>query len=752
MSDSRADMDFGRFSRDDGSIHEPGVPSNRQRNQSPTMFASNSSSGAMRPMDPPSPHKNLLQGILRPTPDFSRMFDSYIAPPTEREATDEADNPQRIVFSDYVEPLQSRSTVPQEYIEDKRHKQNAENHARPQYSTDFKLIGVESSPVHPEILKVLNWQNEQLKLLQEQVQVLLQSSPQTKHVDKDGCNAEALTPTTTQPIQENPLPNVRSVSSVSTNTSSLWPEIQEGLNKLHDAVQKEQEDLDDGVTLADMRNSEIKVNSSDGGSLRSPQPTLNIDLPDYPGSECSPDLRKQGDKVSWESPVLGESVSMYEEQKNAEVYNDILSQVNRLLGQPPPHQVLGQPPPQQVLGQPPPQQAHGYAPPQQPLGHPPPPQSLGQPPPQQPELSTRIESEETYHSEEDPARATFNRLRELGISFISPEDLSQPRSQENCNPQDYSNLFLPRASCPSQSIWRDSPDTSLEISSLALKYLDETQLSSLADKHRTRGQATVRSNSRAENNMSMATQQFLNRHGLDSRENRNPLRSLDNSGRTTLQETNQAEMRKNVVPFNKEYGDTLQTLQQAQFTQKTGPNPQQAGQYIQQTVQYTQQARQYVQQPEHNTHGARQFAQEGRQYKKHGQYNQVAGHYGQVAEQYNQQPGQYNQQPGQNNQQPGQYNQQPGQYTQAGHRPQEFGQHFQEDRHYKEAGQYNQDGGHHTQGAGQYKHPIADQQVRNVRIQEPANGLNCTPTGRTNKDIPNRVLDIEAIKRQPKLM
>lgn len=265
MSNSRADMDFGQFSRAvDGSSHEPRVPTSRpQGNQSPTMFASNSSSGAMPPMDPPSPHKNLLQGILRPTPDFSRMFDSHIAAPTENGAPNQEDNPRRIMFSDYVEPLKSRSTTTHGNIEEKRTKQNAESHATPKHSTEFQLIGVENSPVHPEILKVLNWQNEQLKLLQEQVQVLLQSSPQTVQTVKDGCNAESQTPGSAQPMQENPKPNVRTVSSVSTNTSNLWPEIQKGLNKLHEAVQKEQEDLDEGLTLGDMRNSEIKVNSSD---------------------------------------------------------------------------------------------------------------------------------------------------------------------------------------------------------------------------------------------------------------------------------------------------------------------------------------------------------------------------------------------------------------------------------------------------------------------------------------------------------
>ena len=55
-------------------------------------------------------------------------------------------------------------------------------------------------------------------------------------------------------------------------------------------------------------------------------------MPDYGGSDCSPDLRR--DKGRSESPVLGESVSMYEEEKVKEVYHDILSKVNKLLAEP----------------------------------------------------------------------------------------------------------------------------------------------------------------------------------------------------------------------------------------------------------------------------------------------------------------------------------------------------------------------------------------------------------------------------------
>ena len=40
--------------------------------------------------------------------------------------------------------------------------------------------------------------------------------------------------------------------------------------------------------------------------------------------------------TSWESPVLGESVSMYEAEQMKEVYSDILSKVNKLLAEPEP--------------------------------------------------------------------------------------------------------------------------------------------------------------------------------------------------------------------------------------------------------------------------------------------------------------------------------------------------------------------------------------------------------------------------------
>ena len=164
-----------------------------------------------------------------------------------------------------------------------------------------------------------------------------------------------------------------------------------------------------------------------------------------------------------------------------------------------------------------------------------------------PELESFVNEPESY----DPATATFNRLRQLGVSFISSEELSRPRTKD-LGSQEYSNMFLPRAASPSKSLWRNSPDTSLEISSLALKYLDETQLSKLADKHRAVERRTLTSVTISDNdvNMSMATQEFLNRHGLNTVGSRNPLRSIDNVSRTRSRQAsgNQGfELRKEVL-------------------------------------------------------------------------------------------------------------------------------------------------------------------------------------------------------------
>ena len=51
---------------------------------------------------------------------------------------------------------------------------------------------------------------------------------------------------------------------MSTNTSSLWPEIQRGMDQLHNAVLEqalEEGEEEAAITLTDMRDSNIKVTS-----------------------------------------------------------------------------------------------------------------------------------------------------------------------------------------------------------------------------------------------------------------------------------------------------------------------------------------------------------------------------------------------------------------------------------------------------------------------------------------------------------
>lgn len=515
----------------DGMMSNVQAPSNFGKEFRPVAHqhfatANISSETAMRPADPPSPQENLLlQGINKPTPDFSRIFDDNSNVSQDLVHTSAPSAVDTISFPDYVEPFSSHSTQrvsasPVETTDNVTALPFATNLSQPgepPRATCGELAATATdSTIQPEILKVLTWQNEQLKLLQEQVKVLLDSSPHLKSSTWTNAGGHNLVETPTQcnrEAEERGLQGPLSspvLTSASTNTSLLWPEIQTGLRRLQNVAEENEVDVVNrrndscSLTLTEMRKSNIKVNTSDGDSVRSPQPTINIDLPDYPGSECSPDLRKQRDMVSWESPVLGESVTMYEEQQQyqeqrnmEDVYHDIISKVNKLLTEPLPPVTA--------------------------------PDSIGQSRHME-ELDSR-----TQLQPETPGGSTLSRLRQLGVSFISPQDLdrqclenSQPSGMVMPKSTDCSAMFLPKAACPSQSLWqRDSTDTSLEISSLALKYLDEAQLSRLADRHRGSAVDGLGTSPMLANdvNMSLATQQFLDRHGLGqtNRVQRQPL-------------------------------------------------------------------------------------------------------------------------------------------------------------------------------------------------------------------------------------
>ena len=132
-----------------------------------------------------------------------------------------------------------------------------------------------------------------------------------------------------QLASSNSVPNVLpSTTSVATNTSSLWPDIQKGLARLREVEEEEEE----GDLV--IRKSEVMVPREESIS----QPSIHLDLPEYQESPSGD--RRPANMTSWSSPVLGESVSMYEElgrpaesevvedqEEVAELYHNILGQV-----------------------------------------------------------------------------------------------------------------------------------------------------------------------------------------------------------------------------------------------------------------------------------------------------------------------------------------------------------------------------------------------------------------------------------------
>ena len=172
---------------------------------------------------------------------------------------------------------------------------------------------------------------------------------------------------------------------------------------------------------------------------------------------------------AWESPVLGESVSMYEresqlgsEREEQEVYENILGKVRKLLAQ----EETDQPP------APAPTPAPAPAP----------------VPVEQPGLSKVEEEREDFPPNQ--TEATWERLRQLGVSFISPGDLA-PAGGVSVSEQPYNSAWLPQAKQPTLLDIRNTPDSSLAINNLALKYLSDQELSKLATLHNKKGKLGV---------------------------------------------------------------------------------------------------------------------------------------------------------------------------------------------------------------------------------------------------------------------
>jgi hypothetical protein len=282
----------------------------------------NSSSLKVR-SQPPSPHQPLLQGIRQPTSDFSRLFDTSLSIYDsssggggavdnhnfgQRPEPGQGRPPAAICFTDRVEGLATRIppgpadvpvSVPPQQINWQAPVKNpqtmigakdlepvvVDNQSSPQsamrrpsmetppprifsnHNNNNGLPEENSSPsvVPPEILRVLNWQNEQLRLLQEQVRLLLDSS--SPHLNRSETRQQPsarASNNNTQPAEDGVRVSEasRMVSTVGTNTSSLWPEIQQGLARLQQIVEQEEEEEEDSISYGEINKENIPVSKT----------------------------------------------------------------------------------------------------------------------------------------------------------------------------------------------------------------------------------------------------------------------------------------------------------------------------------------------------------------------------------------------------------------------------------------------------------------------------------------------------------
>jgi len=153
---------------------------------------------------------------------------------------------------------------------------------------------------------------------------------------------------------------------------------------------------------------------------------------------------------------------------------------------------------------------------------------LRMPPTHQPPIVQQLDPKtpEQKPANRDPVASTVERLRQMGVSFITPQDLSP--KQDAIEPagvspvgeggQGLPSLFLPEARLPSiLKVGGYSQEVSLDINSLALKYLDDGELGHLAERLGNKKQVSWgqhRERERGQADYSIATQQFLARHGL----------------------------------------------------------------------------------------------------------------------------------------------------------------------------------------------------------------------------------------------
>jgi len=418
----------------------------------------------------------------------------------------------------------------------------------------------------PDIMSVLTWQNDQLAKLQDQVAKLLAASPQGQahhanpphNYDQGSVSVrQSVTESTSSPtLKKGAQPSYHSEKvSVSTSTSTLF--------------------------------SDKQQTSDNFSKNEKPLQGASQDCPEYPTTpSCSSSGKNNGrvDMNTWDSPVLGESASMYlsnareKEQEDVEImYENILGQVKRLLAQ---DEVQYQKPVDEGgvvvgsynAGQPQQQrpiqqnitpftfQRQEFTTPVTPDRQRYPPENVSPvldhtpainypgenyPPTNIPRhentlpMNTQVQgyalpmnmncvrqefSPSNLSQDRPPSgrqegmtaepsnTETLERLRQLGVSFISPSDLAPATPAAN----PYNSIFLPRANLPSTTLTSPSPDTSLAINNLALKYLSDGELAKLAGHHNRQASKMPHNQEERPAEYSLASHQFLARYGLGS--------------------------------------------------------------------------------------------------------------------------------------------------------------------------------------------------------------------------------------------
>jgi len=483
-------------------VQQYSMPSRMQSTNAEQFHRSPISVGPPNSQIPPSPHLPPTYH-LTPQSDLSREFNMTDATLFLNGGNSEVVPPRKVQFQQPSNNINHSSEVrrPLPNVTPPRFTETVQSHQGPVPVTEVR------GSVPPDIMSILSWQNEQLAKLQDQVNKLLAASPQgasnTSSENKINHQIQQASPILRKNTESN-------MVSVSTNTSDHWRE----------------------STSAKAPKYQASCSSNDLGKIDC------LDLPDYQSStenenssETEERLRHQRSFTN--SPVLGESASMYErndiENKIAEQQQlpssnqleDILSQVKRLLAQ---DDIDNSPASDVSISKTNPNQPH--------VDHPSPSNKNLQPLPNK----AFLQDYKTPHEVEvvgnvtnnanmsvavpphplnnetpvtvSTTKATFDMLRQLGVSFISPSDLANPVATTST--QMYNSVFLPHANVPAFSA-NPSPDTSLAMNNLALKYLTDEELSKLAHQNQTKARTEKRS-SQVEH--SLASQEFLMRYGL----------------------------------------------------------------------------------------------------------------------------------------------------------------------------------------------------------------------------------------------